>query len=218
MRMATVNFYLNEKEVLPEADLKKVETKAKGKTLKVTLQEKDMSGDKVKPTVDWAAILQDWIKGFGLSGAGLKLIQTKGKFDGKVAEGGDYTLFLTINRNRIKAELEVAVPVIKEKPKPKYKFLSSKLEALCSAKPILNKIESIALAGKTETGHGPVAYLKGALHAHVTNTLAIGWVWKGDEVVVVAIGKKNNQNKEQQRGGTGPKLKTAEYDWTDFLP
>ena len=86
-------------------------------------------------------------------------------------------------------------------------FANSKVKGLCKTE-TLNKLISIQLAGTGETGHGKVPFLDDALHAHVTNTLGVGWKWVSGHVHVVAVGKKNNQNKVQDG------KKTMEYDWT----
>lgn len=212
--MPTVSYALDEEHVLDEKDVAKLAAKVKGKTLTIKLTERDMAGDKIKPGLKWKVEFDHWIKGFGLSPKGYKLFTDEAELDGKITAPGDYDLVVTANRQRCKATLEVIAPVVAAAPEPKYSFANAKVKALCGADE-MKKIVSIALAGKGETGHGPVAYLDGALHAHVTNTAGIAWKWKGDEVHVVAWGKKNNQNKEQARGGKGKKLKTCQYDWDE---
>ena len=212
--MPTVSYALDEKHVLDDKDVEKLAAKAKGKTLTIALTERDMSGGKIKSGIKWKEEFDHWIKGFGLSTKGYKLFTDEAEVDGKIAAPGDYDFVVTANRQRCKATLEVIVPAVVAAPEPKYSFANSKVKSLCGTDE-MKKIISIALAGKSETGHGPVAYLNGALHAHVTNTAGIAWKWKGDEVHVVAWGKKNNQNKEQARGGTGKKLKTCQYDWNE---
>ena len=86
-------------------------------------------------------------------------------------------------------------------------YANSKVKALCKTETV-NKLISIQQAGTSETGHGKVPFLDDALHAHVTNTLGVAWKWKSGNVHVVAVGKKNNQNKVQDG------KKTMEYDWT----
>lgn len=86
-------------------------------------------------------------------------------------------------------------------------FENTKLKSLCKTEH-LNKLISIQLAGTSETGHGKVPFLDDALHAHVTNTVGVAWKWRSGKVHVVAVGKKNNQNKVQDG------KKTMEYDWT----
>lgn len=212
--MPTVSYYLSEKHVLPPEDLKKLESKVKGQTLTLKLTDKDMTDGKISSTVNWKNEMVSWIKAFGLSSKGFTMLQAEGKVDGKISSPGDYEFYVTANRQRTKATLTVVAPKIVAKVEPKYSFANSKVKGLCDDM-VIKKIISIAQAGKGETGHGPVEYLEGALHAHVTNTIGVAWKWKGDEVHVIAVGKKNNQNKEQQRAGKGKKLKTCEYDWTE---
>lgn len=88
----------------------------------------------------------------------------------------------------------------------KISFASSKLKSACKEE-MWTKLVSIQLAGSSEKGHGAVPYLDGAFHAHVTNTHSVAWEWRSGKVHVVAIGKKNNQNKIQDG------KKTMEYDW-----
>jgi hypothetical protein len=85
-------------------------------------------------------------------------------------------------------------------------FANSGVKALCKPD-VMTKLISIQRAGTNETGHGKVPFLKDALHAHVTNTLGVAWNWVSGHVHVVAVGKKNNQNKVQDG------KKTMEYDW-----
>jgi hypothetical protein len=214
--MPTVNFYLNEKHKFPDEDLKKVDSKCKGQTLTIKLAEKDMEGDKIKSTVNFKNEFMTWIKSKASpSGVGVKLLETEAKIDGKIAAPGNYEFFLTFNRQRMKASLEVTAPKVAPKKEVKISYVcSSKAKGMCDDM-VVKKLTSIALVGPSETGHGPVEFLSGALHAHVTNTIGVAWKWKGDEVQVVAVGKKNNQNKAQQRGGSGKALKTCEYDWTE---
>jgi hypothetical protein len=86
-------------------------------------------------------------------------------------------------------------------------FANSKVKSLCKQE-FINKLVSIQLAGTGEKGHGKVPFLDDALHAHVTNTHSVAWNWVSGRVHVVAVGKKNNQNKVQDG------KKTMEYDWT----
>lgn len=86
-------------------------------------------------------------------------------------------------------------------------FSNAKVKGLCNAD-AMKKLLSIQLAGTSETGHGKVPFLDNALHAHVTNTMSVGWKWVSGHVHVVAVGKKNNSNKVQDG------KKTMEYDWT----
>jgi hypothetical protein len=215
--MPTVNFYLNEKYELSTPGLMKIIKFAHGKTLKIQLKDNEFKDGKVKVAADfWKKKFLLWIvPAFGgKNGADKKLLISSAKVDGKIVNPGSYTFMITLNRKRIKATLEVVAPAgAAAVAEPKYTFSNSKVKGQCGKKEI-TKIRSIALEGKGYTGHGPVPYLKNALHAHVTNTAGIGWQWKGDTMHVVAWGKKNNQNKEQQIGGKGPKLKTCQYDWT----
>ncbi len=65
-----------------------------------------------------------------------------------------------------------------------------------------------------ETSHGKVPYLNGALHAHVTHTESVAWVWSGKKMYVVATGIKNTKNPMAAPPGTSKKVKTMSYDWT----
>ncbi len=46
--MPTVSYALDEKHVLDDKDVEKLAAKAKGKTLTITLTERDMSGGKIR--------------------------------------------------------------------------------------------------------------------------------------------------------------------------
>ena len=211
--MPTINLYLSEKETMPDSDMAKLAQKAKGKTLKLELHDRDDDKGKPKSGLDWHGKLMQWIKPMGLSGAGYKLLEKKGKVDGKVGAYGNYDLFVTVNRVRHKNALTVEGPPKADDTPVDVDYANSKIKSACSDKKVAAKIQSIAKAGPSETGHGPVEYLEGALHAHVTNTIGVAWFWRSGKMRIVAVGKKNNQIKTKQRGGKGPQLKTSEYDW-----
>lgn len=212
--MPTFACGLEEDVQFPEKDLKILGSKFKGKDHKVELSDKEAKNGAVtsQPAAQ-TKVYKQVIEHLGLSKVGLEMLKEAG-FEGKLTKAGDYDFVITANRTRHKAILELVLPEAEVDEKPEYTFANAGVKSLADKKTI-TKIESIAVAGPSEKGHGPVPYLGGALHAHVTNTEGIAWEWKGGKMHVVAIGKKNNQNKEQQRGGKGPKLKTAQYDWTE---
>ena len=213
--MATITYYLKETAAFPDKDMKVLASKFKGKVHKIELGEGDVNGAAVNSQkVVQEKIYKQVIQNLGLSTSGVKLLQSDGDFDGKVTQADDYDFFINVNGMRHKATLEVIFPKVKEEKKLEFTFANAKLKGMAD-KNVMTKIESVAASGPTETGHGPVEYLNGALHTHVTNTIGIAWEWHGGIMNVVAIGKKNNQNKFQQRGGKGKSLKTCEYDWTE---
>jgi hypothetical protein len=222
--MPTINYYRDAEDTLGEQDVKKISNKIKGKTITLTLRASDLNGDKVKPSFKIAKELETVTGTFGLS-----CKDKKWDVDGKVSGLGSYTLKYTVTElvkkkdeegtksHSIKGTLEIvsADPVAAPEPCP-VTYANPKVKSTCEGnKNIKSKIESIAIAGPTEKGHGPVPFLDKALHAHATNTHGVAWKWKSGKMHVVATGKKNNQNKQQQRGGKGPKLKTCEYDWDE---
>jgi hypothetical protein len=218
--MATINYYLDEngKAELIEKDLKVLATKFVGKTHRIELAENQVEGKKIKSAKDGEVkIIKQVVMNLGLSTTGLKTLIADGKFEGKIVGAGDYDFKITANNKSHRATLEVIFPAAKEEAPLKegtdYSFANSKVKALC--RDAMTKIESVVRSGPSEKGHGPVEYLGGALHTHVTNTEGIAWEWKGKKMHIVAVGKKNNQNKQQQRGSTGKNLKTAQYDWNE---
>ena len=219
--MATINYYLDEggKAELIDKDVKILESAFAGKLHKVEFAESQVDGNKLKSAKDGEVkIIKQVVANLGLSAAGLKTLITSGKFEGKIVGPDDYDFKITVNNKSHRAKLEVIFPEVKEEVKLKegtdYSFANSKVKGLCD-KNAMSKIESVVKAGPSEKGHGPVEYLGGALHTHVTNTIGIAWEWKGKKMHVVAVGKKNNQNKQQQRGSSGKSLKTAQYDWNE---
>ena len=213
--MPTLTYFLDEKITFPDKDVSVVEKKFKGKVHKAELDKSEVKDGAVKSQqAAQQRIFKQIIEHLGFTSDGVKQLKSGGEFDGKLTKAGDYDFFFNVNGKRNKATLELILPEAEEEKKPEYKFANTKLKSMAD-KNIITKIESIAVVGPKETGHGPVEYLGGAFHAHVTNTIGIAWEWKNGEMYIVAIGKKNNQNKEQQRGGTGKKLKTCQYDWTE---
>lgn len=216
--MPPLNYYISQDIEFPEKDENLIKTKAKGKTRTVTMTKRDVDKGKVKNSIKWDDEILNWISSFNLSKPGLKILKDSASFDGKVKDFTDYDLFITVNSKRYKATLAVEAGdgvLDEEVEPPAATFANSKVKSACSGAEFKAKIKSISLAGKTETGHGKVPYLGGALHAHVTNTHSLAWEWKGDKMHIVATGKKNNQNKQQKRGGKGPNLKTCQYDWDE---
>ena len=65
-----------------------------------------------------------------------------------------------------------------------------------------DKAAAIYEHGSGYKGHGPTASIK-ALHAHVTNRTALGFRWKGDNLVIVGVGEKSD--------GADPD--TSGYNW-----
>lgn len=224
--MPTVNLYLEPDELMSPQDVKKIADNVRGKTRTYRLPPKFLNADKVKPAFDIKTELLKWAaKDFGLSGAGKKQLITKAGLQGRLSTIGDYEMIFTVSAEvqgepkifRIRGELEIEAdePIGAPEPAP-VTYENSKVKSACNNdRNIKTKIESIALAGPSETGHGSVPYLQGALHAHATNTHSVAWFWKNGTMHVVATGKKNNQNKQQKRGGKGPNLKTREYDWDE---
>ena len=215
--MPPLNFYLDADTPFPPEDEKKIKSMV-GKILTVALQKGDIKNGQPDPSFKWRGVILDWIKSFKLSQTGFMQLKTNGVFDGRIKEFDDYELFVTVNSKRHKATLTVelakgVVVEIPEPPEPSYE--NTKVKTACSSREFQAKIRSISLAGRTETGHGPVEYLDGALHAHVTNTHSVAWKWKGDKMHIVATGKKNSQNKQQARPGASKKLKTSQYDWDE---
>ncbi|MCV2867267.1 hypothetical protein OEW28_01330 [Defluviimonas sp. WL0002] len=224
--MPTINLYLEPEDALPAQDVKKIADKVKGKTKTFSLPDKYLNATKIKSNFDVRKELLLWAgKEFGLSGAGAKTLVGKAGLQGRLTEIGSYDLVFTVSADvagevktfRIKGELEILAKDPIAAPEPcKVTYANGKVRSACEGdRNLKTKIESIALAGPTETGHGRVPYLGGALHAHATNTESVAWFWKGETMHVVATGKKNNQNKTQQRGGKGAALKTMQYDWDE---
>ena len=219
--MATINYYLEDDEKLHliDKDIKVLQAAFAGKRHKVELAKDQVKGLKIISAKDGEVkIIKQVVMNLGLSKASLAILIKEGKFDGKIVGPDDYDFKITVNGKGHRAKLEVIWPEGAEEEPLKegtdYSFANSKVKALCD-KMTMAKIESVVRAGKSEKGHGPVEFLEGALHTHVTNTEGIAWEWKGDKMHVVAVGKKNNQNKQQQRGGKGKNLKTAQYDWNE---
>lgn len=213
--MGKVTYYLDEDVEFPDKDMKVLDSKFKGKVHIIEMGESDVKDGSVKSQkVVHEKLNKAVILNLGLSKTGKDLLADKGKFVGKFDEADDYEFYINVNNKRHKATIELLFPTVKEDVKPEYTFANTKLKGLADGK-TFKKIESVALAGPSEIGHGPVEYLGGALHTHVTNTEGIAWIWKSGKMHIVAIGKKNNQNKFQQRGSKGKKLKTCEYDWSE---
>lgn len=224
--MATINLYLEPEDPVSGQDVKKFVDNVRGSTKTYTLAPKHLNADRVKSTFNIKKELISWaVRDFNLSGATKKLLAAKGDIQGRIDKLGSYDLFFTVSAEvsgevrpfRIKGELELVSeePVGEPEPCP-VTYANRKVQSACEGdRNLKNKIESIALAGPTERGHGAVPYLKGAYHAHATNTHSVAWEWKNGTMHVVAWGKKNNQNKQQKRGGRGPNLKTMEYDWDE---
>jgi hypothetical protein len=224
--MPTINLYLEPEDPISAQDVKKIAANVQGKTRRYRLAAKHLNADKVKSSFDIRKELIAWaIRDFGLSGTTAKLLAGKAGLQGKLTALGNYDMVFTVSAQvgdetrtfRIKGDLEIEPEEAVAAPEPcPVTYANSKVKAACEGdRNIKTKIESIALAGPKETGHGPVPYLDKALHAHATNTLSVAWFWKSGTMHVVATGKKNNQNKEQARGGSGKKLKTMQYDWDE---
>lgn len=222
----TINIYLEPENTIPAQDVKKIADKIKGKTRKLILPQKFLNADKVKPSFKLKTELITWaVKDFGLGGATKKTLVTDAKMQGKLSTIGFYDLYFTVTADvagqpksfRIKGDLEIAAKDPIAAPEPcEITYVNAKVRRTCEGdRNLLTKINSIALAGTSETGHGAVPYLSGALHAHATNTLSVAWKWKSGKMHIVASGKKNNENRQQQRGGTGRSLRTMQYDWDE---
>lgn len=224
--MPTINIYLEPENTIAAQDIKKIASKVKGKTKTLVLPQKYLNADKIKPAYNVKKELINWaINDFGLGGASKKTLQSDGDMQGKLSKIGFYDLVFTVTAKvkdqpvtfRIKGDLEIVAKDPIAAPEPcEITYANSKVKRACEGdRNLTTKINSIALAGTSEKGHGAVPYLGGALHAHATNTLSVAWEWKSGKMHIVATGKKNNENKQQQRGGKGKKLKTMQYDWDD---
>lgn len=75
-----------------------------------------------------------------------------------------------------------------EAEEPKVIYASTKVERACSGSKVQTKVASIFKAGKSHKGTS-TPYLK-ASHDHVTNDDAVAFVWRGNDLHVVAYGTK----------------------------
>jgi hypothetical protein len=71
----------------------------------------------------------------------------------------------------------------------------------------MEKLTAIRQDGPLRGGTpGPTALHISAKHRHITNNTGIAYVWDGDTITVLALGKKHNRN--TGRGDSG-------YDWNN---
>ncbi|GGH29229.1 hypothetical protein SAMN05444007_104371 [Cribrihabitans marinus] len=222
--MAKIKLKLAPEKTISAQDVKKIADKVNNKTKTFMLRANEVDNGKVKAAFDVKKELLAWaLRDFGLSGATAKLLVSDAQLDGQVSDLGDYDLVFSVSAKvedevktfKVKGTLTLDAKEAEAAPEPcRVTYENAKVKSACTSdNKIKTKIESIALAGTDETGHGKVPYLNNAFHAHVTNTESVAWFWRQGGMHVVATGKKNNQNKQQKRGGKGASLKTMEYDW-----